>query len=251
MLRAIAATADPGPRPTPSIGEEMLETLLESRPKGSRSTAGAIVSVTTHTALIAAAVFATAQARVQPRAPAEIVRPVYFPPNTPQVHTPRSTPAVPPRPVDAHRIIFVGTHIDVSIPQIDITTVVSKPEDFSSASTGALRPGGVETAAPEYGSPFRADQVDKQVGLIPGGRPPAYPEVLRSAGIEGKVVVEFVLDERGQPLQGSIRVVQSDNDLFADAVRIALGRLRFTPAEVGGKKVNQLVQMPFVFTLNR
>jgi outer membrane biosynthesis protein TonB len=52
-------------------------------------------------------------------------------------------------------------------------------------------------------------------------------------------------------VQGSVRVVQSDNDLFADAVRVALGRLRFTPAEVGGKKVSQLVQMPFVFTLNR
>jgi protein TonB len=65
------------------------------------------------------------------------------------------------------------------------------------------------------------------------------------------VIVEFVVDERGEPVQGSIRVVQSDNDLFADAVRVALGRLRFTPAEVGGKKVRQLVQMPFVFTLNR
>ncbi|HMI45911.1 MAG TPA: energy transducer TonB, partial [Gemmatimonadaceae bacterium] len=77
------------------------------------------------------------------------------------------------------------------------------------------------------------------------------PEALRSAGIEGKVMVEFVVDERGQPVQGSIRVIQSDNDLFADAVRDALGRLRFTPAEVAGKKVSQLVQMPFVFTLNR
>lgn len=229
----------------------MLETLLESRPKGSRSTAGAIASVTTHTALIAAAVFATAQARVQPRPPAEIVRPVYFPPSTPQVHTPRTTPAAPTRPMDGHRMIFVGTHIDIAIPPIDITTVVSKPDDFSSASTGGLRPGGAETAEPANGSSFRADQVDKQVGLIPGVRPPAYPEVLRSAGIEGKVLVEFIVDERGHPVQASIRVVQSDNDLFSDAVRIALGRLRFIPAEVGGKKVSQLVQMPFVFTLNR
>jgi periplasmic protein TonB len=234
-----------------SIGEEMLETLLESRPKGSRSTAGAIASVTTHTALIAAAVFATAQARVQPRAPAEIVRPIYFPPSMAQVHTPRSTPAAPTHPVDGHRMIFIGTHIDLAIPPIDITTVLSKPEDFRSASTGALRPDGVETATPPYGSPFRADQVDRQVGLLPGIRPPAYPEALRSAGIEGKVLVEFVVDERGQPVQGSIRVVQSDNDLFADAVRSVLGRLRFTPAEVGGKRVSQLVQMPFVFTLNR
>jgi hypothetical protein len=33
-----------------SIGDEVLETLLESKPKGSRSPAGAIASVTTHTA---------------------------------------------------------------------------------------------------------------------------------------------------------------------------------------------------------
>lgn len=229
----------------------MLETLLESKPKGSRSTAGTIASVTTHTALIAAAVYATAQARVQPRVSSETLRAVYFPPSAPQVHAPRSTPAVPTRQLDGRGMIFVGTHIDIAVPPIDITTVVSKPGDFGSASTGALRPDGVETESVPYGSPFRADQVDRQVGLISGARPPAYPESLRSAGIEGKVVVEFVVDEHGQPVQGSIRVVQSDNDLFADAVRVALGRLRFTPAEVGGKKVSQLVQMPFVFTLNR
>jgi len=228
----------------------MLETLLESRPKGSRSTAGAIASVTAHTALIAAAVFATAQARVQPRA-VEVVRPIYFPPSAPQAHAHRTTPTAPTRPPDGHRMIFVGTHIDIAIPPIDITTVVSKPDDFGSASTGALRPGIVGTPTPADGSVFRADQVDRQVGLIPGVRPPAYPEALRSAGIEGRVLVEFVVDERGQPVQGSIRVVQSANDLFTDAVKVALGRMRFTPAEVGGKKVSQLVQMPFVFTLNR
>jgi len=27
--------------------------------------------------------------------------------------------------------------------------------------------------------------------------------------------------------------------------------MRFVPAEIGGRKVRQLVQMPFVFTLNR
>jgi periplasmic protein TonB len=216
----------------------MLETLLESKPRGSRSTAGTIASVTTHTALIAAAVFATAQARVHPRVAGETLRAVYFPPSVPQVHTPRSAPAAPTRTLDGHRMIFVGAHIDIALPAIDITTVVSKPGDFASASTGALRPDGVETPAVPHGSPFRADQVARQVGLISGARPPAYPESLRSAGIEGKVLVEFVVDERGQPVQGSIRIVQSDNALFADAVRIALGRLRFTPAEVGGKKVS-------------
>jgi outer membrane biosynthesis protein TonB len=31
----------------------------------------------------------------------------------------------------------------------------------------------------------------------------------------------------------------------------ALGRMHFVPAEIGGKKVRQLVQMPFLFKLSR
>jgi protein TonB len=34
-------------------------------------------------------------------------------------------------------------------------------------------------------------------------------------------------------------------------VRRALARMRFVPAEAGGRKVSQLVEMPFVFTLSR
>jgi protein TonB len=37
--------------------------------------------------------------------------------------------------------------------------------------------------------------------------------------------------------------------LFTQAVRAALPRMRFFPAQVGGKAVKQLVQMPFQFNL--
>jgi protein TonB len=227
----------------------MLETLLESRSKGDRSTAGAIASVITHTGLIAAALYATAQARVQAAPSVETVRPVYFPQPTSPVHTRQPTPIL--RRFDGHRMIFVGTHIDIAIPAIDIG-VVSKPGDFSQ---GTLRDAGSDVgerrSTDSSGSPFRADQVEKQVGVIPGSAPPRYPETLRAAGIEGKVIVEFVVDEQGGVVEGSVRVVHSDNALFEYAARVALGRMRFIPAEVGGKKVKQLVQMPFVFTLNR
>ncbi|HEX9129121.1 MAG TPA: energy transducer TonB [Gemmatimonadaceae bacterium] len=99
--------------------------------------------------------------------------------------------------------------------------------------------------------PFRADQVEKQVGLIPGSAPPRYPEVLRSSGVEGRVIAQFVVDEMGRAEGGSLRFVRSDNQLFEDAVRVAFVRMRFIPAEIGGMKVRQLVQMPFVFTLSR
>ena len=100
-------------------------------------------------------------------------------------------------------------------------------------------------------APFRAEQVEKQVALVRGSAPPRYPEVLRSSGVEGQVIALFVVDEHGRSEEESIRFVRSDNRLFEDAVRIALRRMRFVPAEVGGRRVRQLVQMPFVFTLAR
>jgi protein TonB len=75
--------------------------------------------------------------------------------------------------------------------------------------------------------------------------------VLRAAGVEGRVVARFVVNEGGSVEDGSVRFVQSDNHLFDEAVRTALRRMRFTPAEIGGRKVRQLVEMPFVFALSR
>ena len=43
----------------------------------------------------------------------------------------------------------------------------------------------------------------------------------------------------------TFKVLKSDNDLFSNAVKNALQRMRFLPAEVGGRKVKQLVQQPF------
>jgi protein TonB len=89
------------------------------------------------------------------------------------------------------------------------------------------------------------------VSLISGSAAPRYPESLRIAGVEGKVVAQFVVDFEGRVEDGTVRIVRSDNSLFDEAVRAALTRMRFTPAEIAGRKVRQLVQMPFVFALSR
>jgi len=64
-------------------------------------------------------------------------------------------------------------------------------------------------------------------------------------------MAQFVVDESGRAEVDSVLFLRSDNRLFEEAVRSVLPRLRFTPAEIGGRKVRQLVQMPFVFTLNK
>ena len=227
----------------------MLETLLESNSKKSRSIAGAITSVAAHTALIVAAVYATAQARSERHSPPETVRPIYIPRAiAPARVTSAATPSQAP-PI-ARRLIFVEPTLSIDVPSIDATGIVATPGDFPTTSVGAGTPnaGGDATAA-AVDAPFRAEQVEKQVSLVPGGAPPRYPEVLRSSGVEGQVIVLFVVDERGRSEEESIRFVRSDNRLFEDAVRVALRRMRFIPAEIAGRRVRQLVQMQFLFTI--
>jgi protein TonB len=232
----------------------MLETLLESRPKRGRAIEGTITSIIAHTALIGAALYATAQARVGETENPETIRPVYIPPA--RYPAPKS-PATPQRSIDGRRPIFIDLRIDIKPPAVAIADVastdfLSKPGDFSrSLVTGTgTNPGG-DAPASAGAAPFRADQVEKQVSVVAGSPPPRYPEILRSSGVEGQVIAVFVVDEKGRTDDSSIRFVRSDNQLFEDAVRVALRRMRFIPAEVGGKKVKQLVQMPFVFTLAR
>jgi TonB family protein len=47
----------------------------------------------------------------------------------------------------------------------------------------------------------------------------------------------------------SIRVVTSTHELFTRAVRDALSEFRFKPAEVGGRRVPALAEMPFEFRI--
>ena len=75
--------------------------------------------------------------------------------------------------------------------------------------------------------------------------------MLRSANVEGEVLVQFVVDTTGRVERGSIKILKSSHDLFTNSVQSALGGMRFYPAEVGGRKVKQLVQQPFVFNLNK
>jgi protein TonB len=85
--------------------------------------------------------------------------------------------------------------------------------------------------------------------LIQKPVPPRYPEALRRAGIEGDVVVRFVVDTSGRVDPRSIDVVRSTHDAFTAAVRESLAKLRFAPATVGAHKVSALAIMPFRFRL--
>lgn len=53
---------------------------------------------------------------------------------------------------------------------------------------------------------------------------PAYPTMLRSAGVEGEVAFEVRTDSAGHPLISTFTVGHSSNDLFRATVKKALGK---------------------------
>jgi periplasmic protein TonB len=228
---------------------KMLERLLESRFRPERSVGGTIASVTGHTALVAAALYATAQTHVRVRATDDVVHVAYVTPAQP-VSAANPAPTTPAATVKGRRPIFVNVKIpDISPLPIAFAPIVARPGDFARIPMDAA--DGAATPFPSPGATFRAEQVEKQVAVLPGGNPPRYPEALRIAGVEGKVVAVFVVDEQGRVEAGSISFLHSDNEQFEREVRATLRDMRFTPAEAGGRKVRQLVQMPFVFKLSR
>jgi protein TonB len=139
------------------------------------------------------------------------------------------------------------------IPEIDLSKKLTNEADFSGRGVaGGVSSGVVGGSVPiNQDQPFFDFQVEKPVAPIPGSGSPRYPEILLSAGVEGTVLAQFVVDTLGRVESGSFKVLRSDHDLFTASVRSALPAMRFLPAEVGGRKVKQLVQQPFVFNRQR
>jgi len=94
-------------------------------------------------------------------------------------------------------------------------------------------------------------QVTKPVQAPANGLLVRYPDVLRAANVEGEVLAQFVVDTLGIADMSQFKILKSTHDLFTAAVRSALPAMQFSPAELDGHKVKQLVQMPFQFNLSQ
>lgn len=92
-------------------------------------------------------------------------------------------------------------------------------------------------------------QVEKSVSAMPGNPGARYPDELREAKVEGEVLSQFVVDADGHADLSTFKVLKTTHDLFTEAVVKALPNMKFYPAQVGGRPVKQLVQMPFQFNL--
>jgi len=110
--------------------------------------------------------------------------------------------------------------------------------------------GGEEEKGQGTDSTYFEYQVEQPVTLV-SGSPPRYPDSLRTAGIGGEVLVQFVVDAEGRPDVSTFKVLKANREEFVVAVRSALPEMRFQAARKSGRAVKQVVQQPFMFQVSK
>jgi protein TonB len=74
-----------------------------------------------------------------------------------------------------------------------------------------------------------------------------YPMAAREQGIEGRVVLTFIVDERGTPHE--IEVMQSAHPMLDSAAVRAVRRTTFVPGRDDGEPVSVRMRLPIRFQL--
>ncbi len=256
--------------------------LLESTKthKKGRSAGGTIFSIILHSLIVFLAVFATARAGTRKAEKVEtkvnFVQVKKEPPPPPKkepppppkeapkpkapkvVDVPVLPKEVPVAPAQGFKVIPPAVTIPTSIPTVDLSKALTNENDFSgkgvAGGSSSGTKGGTGTdgdtgkdAGADHG-PYMEFQVEKAVEKI-GGPAPEYPPSLKANGVEGEVLAQFVVNESGRYESGTLKILKSSNSAFTAAVKDALPGMKFSAAQIGGRKVSQLVQMPFRFNI--
>jgi protein TonB len=228
--------------------------LLASKPVKQKTAAATVTSFVINASLVFGAVVATADAgrklKEAKDQKIDFVEVKKDEPKPPPKEMPKE--AAPPV-VQGFKVLSAPINIPDVIPEIDLSRSVTNESDFSGKGVQGGAANGVKggIVPTDQTQTYFEFQVEKPVVGAPGSSAPRYPEILKSAGVEGEVLAQFVVDTTGRAENGSFKVLKTSHELFALAVKNALPGMRFLPAEVGGKKVKQLVQQPFVFNIQK
>lgn len=232
----------------------MFTKLIESKSQFIRHDITTAASIAIHLILIVvAAYFTTARAihdqETEQHQPLHWIRTLPLAHNAMSSHTQRvsstsieGSVAAPPQ---------LSLAINANIPSINVElAAVRDDNEFGDGVTGSSSPGPTGLSS-DPSQPFDVREVDTPVSALPSQPAPVYPPALRAAGIEGRVIAQFIVDSKGNAVRESVRIVSSTNDLFSQSVTSAIRQMRFAPARIGNKAVSQVVQQLFVFRLDR
>lgn len=128
---------------------------------------------------------------------------------------------------------------------------MSLPVTFKLDGSANRKPGDASNAEVDAVTPAAAN-VDKMPELVGGlaalQQDLKYPELAKRAGVEGRVIVEFVVTKEGTTRDA--RIVRGlGSGLDEEALRV-VRTARFTPALQGDNAVPMKLSLPFTFRLD-
>jgi protein TonB len=140
--------------------------------------------------------------------------------------------------------VVAPTDIPTNIPPINLQEHFD-PKDY----TGTGVEGGIGTGiVPSSDQVFMESVVEERPEVL-SGPPPQYPDLLRQAGIQGRVIVQAIIDTSGRAEPPSVKVIQSPNPGFDQNARTYVLKALFRPARVHGRAVRVLVNLPIDFKI--
>jgi protein TonB len=239
----------------------VFENLIESGRRSKPSFGQQVVSIAIHAGILVGAVQAT-------RSAADVVRDIAVDTTMVFLKPPEAPPPPPPPPeqvvVSANpppqgfQVITPPDNIPTEIPPVNLNERFD-PKDFTGKGVeGGIAAGvaGGTGPVPIAGEVFLAAEVDEQPQLTNAeacrnALSSAYPAVMKSAGIPGKVALQFVVNTDGKVDQSSVKVMSSSHKAFEDPARqvITSPNCTFKAGTSRGQPVRVLVQQGVSFKL--
>jgi TonB family protein len=136
---------------------------------------------------------------------------------------------------------------NVRADRCGVIAIWSRP--FRPRERAAEEPGrpSIIAALLELDLVFSPEAVDSVATPIAGSIRTVYPDSLFRAQVGGNATVRFIVDTAGLVEMPTLEV-NATHQLFAQAARAALSEARFSPAVLEGRRVRQVVALPFRFT---
>jgi len=237
----------------------VFEHLIESGRKPKVSLGQQVVSFAIHAGILFGAVKATQGA-------AEVIRDIAVDTTMVFLKPPEAPPPPPPPPeqvvVSANpppqgfQVVTPPDNIPTEIPPVNLNERFD-PKDFTGKGVeGGIAAGvaGGTGPVPLDGEVFLAAEVDETPQVVnPAACQGKYPAVMQSAGIPGKVVMQFVVNTDGHVDAGSVKVVSSTHKAFEEPARsgITSSSCTFKAGSSRGQPVRVLVQQAVSFKVSQ
>jgi periplasmic protein TonB len=109
--------------------------------------------------------------------------------------------------------------------------------------------GGAANGLVPTGNEVFMEAIVEEKPSVLSAPPPPYPDMLKQAGIQGRVLIQAVIDTTGRAEPNSVKILQSPNPGFEAGSRSWIMHALFRPARVHGRAVRVLIQVPLDYKL--